>query len=309
MTTLDSSLAGLRVADPSHAVSELIKRTELSWYDQGDPVEELETRKTVNSLYLLELLGDPDPQCAFAEWVALQGAGVRLELAPFMRLRGRIARVPKEVLAALLLVHDLGKTGRAASFYRKALPGRTVPAGHDELFSALLQKAPGYFPSLASLESHWHLILEVVKAHFNLPQFMQAECPAAVIAPILGLSSDAYDLMVAEAVLDLAGAAGLRPGSGSVVYSRPTAVATELALAALDGLRDGASGVTETYENYLRQRAALIGLTGPCTGPLDPVVFALTRLACCLRWTTAEKGPELMAAYTAPGITLAGPAG
>lgn len=84
-----------------------------------------------------------------------------------------------------------------------------------------------------------------------------------------------------------------------MVYSRPTAVATELALAALDGLRDGVSGVTEIYENYLRQRAALIGLTGPCSGTLDPVVFALTRLACCLRWTTAEKGPELMAAYTA----------
>ena len=112
------------------------------------------------------------------------------------------------MLAALLLVHDLGKSGRAASFYRKALPGRTVPAGHVELFSALLQTAPGYFPSLARLESHWHLILEVVKAHFNLPQFMQAECPAAMIAPIRGLSSDAYDLMVAEAVLDLAGAAG-----------------------------------------------------------------------------------------------------
>ncbi|MBV8610921.1 MAG: hypothetical protein JO034_26105, partial [Singulisphaera sp.] len=82
MSTLASSLAGLRAADPSHALSELIKRTELSWYNQSDPVEELETRKTVNSLYLLELLGDPDPQCAFAEWVALQGAAVRLELAP-----------------------------------------------------------------------------------------------------------------------------------------------------------------------------------------------------------------------------------
>ncbi|MBV8265652.1 MAG: DUF1152 domain-containing protein [Planctomycetaceae bacterium] len=299
MSTLASSLAGLRAADPSHALSELIKRTELSWYNQSDPVEELETRKTVNSLYLLELLGEPDPQCAFAEWVAMQGAAVRLELAPFMRLRGRIARVPKEMLAALLLVHDLGKSGRVAAFFRKALPGQTVPAGHDELFSALLQAAPGYFPTLASLGSYRHLILEVVKAHFNLPQFMQAECPAAVIAPIRGLSSDAYDLMVAEAVLDLAGAAGCAPGSGSVVYSRPTAEATEMALAALDGLRDGASGVTETYENYLRRRAALIGLTGPRTGPLDPVLFTLTRLACCLRWTTAERGPELMAAYTA----------
>ena len=129
-------------------------------------------------------------------------------------------------------------------------------------------------------------------ADFNLLQFVQGECPAASLAGIRDLSDAAYDLLVAEALLDLAGQAGLPPGAGSAVVNRATWEAVNPALQSLDGLRAGKYDVVGAWKNYYKRRGEKLGLDA------DNVIhFALIRVGCQLRWLTPAQGRELLMGF------------
>ena len=286
-------------------VRTLTEETELGSYLEApeDPAKvsvlRKELAKTLSSLWCLSVVIAPDEEAAHQAFTACQAKQVRLPRSAFCQLRDRVMRVTcantgLARLSAALLVHDLGKTPLLVRTYQD-LTGQPAPAGHDELVAEVFMQRPDVLPSAAEafddpVDSPF---AELLRAHFNLLQFVQGECPAGALQGIQGLSEEAYHLLVAEAILDLAGVAGQAPGAGSIVLNAPTWQAVAPALEALDRLHAGQLDVQAAYDCYIAARAGMLGLDATC-----PAQYTLARVGCMLRWLTPEQGAELCRAYS-----------
>ena len=292
-------IADLNVAPWS--IEELVASTELVHFDPAVPLLKKERAKTLNSLWVLAACTASDPLAAYEAFIAPQRkAKLELPEHAFKDFCARIRRVAPDQahpgftrLGAAVLLHDIGKTPWVHDLHQQVL-GTSAPPGHDEAMAEVFAAAPSSFFSAVEAwpDPGQSEFLEVLAANFNLLQFVQGECPAASLAGIRDLSDAAYDLLVAEALLDLAGQAGLPPGAGSVVVNRATWEAVNPALQSLDGLRAGKYDVVGAWKNYYKRRGEKLGLDA------DNVIhFALIRVGCQLRWLTPAQGRELLMGF------------
>ena len=282
-------------------IEELVARTELVHFDPAVPLLNKERAKTLSSLWVLAACTASDPLAAYEAFIAPQRkAKLELPEHAFKDFCTRIRRVAPDQahpgftrLGAAVLLHDIGKTPWVHDLHQQVLDTSASP-GHDEAMAEVFAAAPSSF--LSAVEA-WpdpgqSEFLEVLAANFNLLQFVQGECPAASLAGIRDLSDAAYDLLVAEALLDLAGQAGLPPGAGSAVVNRATWEAVNPGLQSLDGLRAGKYDVVGAWKNYYKRRGEKLGLDA------DNVIhFALIRVGCQLHWLTPAQGRELLMGF------------
>lgn len=188
----------------------------------------------------------------------------------------------KEAMRVSLVINDLGKVDSVIE--RIAEATGTQEVDHDKILLEALERFPGIAPSFDRLTPHYkEVVLEGLRAQFNLSQFMQGENVAASLAGLQGLSKEALDFYNLHVFYDIAGAAGHVRQDGSVTINEPTYQNFSMAVTALEGVND--APLAETYDAYLRQKADQLGLPDID----DPTSRAITRLSCMLRYSTPEQ--------------------
>lgn len=192
----------------------------------------------------------------------------------------------REAMRVSLVINDLGKVDSVISQIAEATGTQEVD--HDKILLEALERFPGISESFDRLTPHYkEVLLEGLRAQFNLGQFMQGENVPASLAGLQGISQEALNFYNLHVLYDIAGAAGHVRQDGSVTLTEPTYQNFGMAARALEGIND--APLTETYDAYLRQKAEQLGLSG-LENPTDR---AVTRLSCMLRYSTPEQAANV----------------
>jgi hypothetical protein len=192
----------------------------------------------------------------------------------------------KEAMRVSLVINDLGKVDSVIAQIAEATGTQEVD--HDKILLEALERFPETSPSFNRLTPHYkEVVLEGLRAQFNLGQFMQGENVAASLAGLQGLSKEALDFYNLHVFYDIAGAAGHVRQDGSVTINEPTYQNFSMAVTALEGVND--ASLAETYDAYLRQKADQLGIPDID----DPTNRAVTRLSCMLRYSSPEQAANV----------------
>ncbi|MBI4236908.1 MAG: hypothetical protein HY696_00645 [Deltaproteobacteria bacterium] len=242
----------------------------------------------------------------YASFTACQNATVKLTEASFHELQAYthsilqshpeavdsliVYMLALDALTAYTVVNDLGKVVSMVQFLVEQSGLSSVD--HDKILYDLLSRHPHVSPSFHRLpERYQQLILNGLKAVFNMGQFMQAENVPASLLGLIGLDSDSMDFYFLHFIYDLAGAAGHGTQKGSAVLIEGTFQAFKTGVITLDGLNHGLNP-TQVYDQYLTARAERVGLN-----PADATDRVVARACCMFAVFTAEEAAPIKAAF------------
>lgn len=242
----------------------------------------------------------------YKSFTACQPEKARLKEGSFMELQSYTRRILQsapeafdslivymlafDALTTYTVVNDMGKVVSMVDFLVKQAGMDSVD--HDKILYDLLSIHPQVSPSFNRLPDRYKtLILNGLKAVFNMGQFMQAENVPASLTGLIGLDKASLDFYLLHFVYDLAGAAGQVRQDGSVVLTEDNFQAFKAASAALDGLNKGDSLET-VYNNYLKIRAERLGLD---IG--NPTESAVTRACCMFRIFNRPEASEVLEVF------------
>ena len=268
--------------------------------NDGVPIGDAERQRTECSLNCLELLLRGD-QAAYQQLTAPQKEAARLSEEQFRQLHQWFTELmPTErqvnVMRYIMLVHDLGKNPAVAT----QVTNSAESIDHDEVMRRLLSdrytaQRQMLLPTFGQFDQEdQEIIRRVLSQDLNLGQFMQAEAPAAALA---GLSEDDQSvraLYIAHTVLDIAGAAGHRNITGSMILTSSFYQQVVVAIEALHSHNDS----QDCYNHYLAGRAEMLGINvTPEEISGNPIQYAQVRLACMLRMDNPVEFAHLREAY------------
>jgi hypothetical protein len=181
-----------------------------------------------------------------------------------------------DAMVTYMVINDLGKIQSIVGQVESRLGTENVD--HDKVLVSALEAHPEISPSFQRLSAQYqNLIINGLKAEFNIAQFIQGENVAASLGGLAGLDQKSLDFYLLHALGDIAGAAGHVKQNGSVVMTEPTYQGFNMSIKSINQLKSGAS-VVEVHDHYLRQRAYVLNLNIE-----NPEEKALTRICCMLR--------------------------
>lgn len=192
----------------------------------------------------------------------------------------RLVKMTKEILnteelmkTALFfaIINDLGKV----KSIEKDFGVDTID--HDEILLKALDQNPDRFVSFKKLSpASKKMILEALKAKFNMAQFIQGENLAGNVTGLKKLEKSVLRMYLLHALYDTAGAAGHIKNNGSLVMKEDTYRDYEAAITALVQVLDLSE--MEIYQQYIEMRAISLELDA-----YDEIGKAAIRLCCMLR--------------------------
>ena len=158
----------------------------------------------------------------------------------------------RDLLEYYIVINDIGKSQKRLAQLEEQ--GIEV-ADHDEALTELLKL--GTLPTMDTLSEQDRRSLENVLTYgVNVGQLMQGESVDYDFRDLNNLSEFERNLMLGEAIIDIAGVAGATNQRGSVVLNRPTAENFLLAAGAIQ--RQG--GSPEMYDDFLSSKAELLDI-------------------------------------------------
>jgi hypothetical protein len=231
----------------------------------------------------------------YESFTACQKEGVRLTRESFDQLRAYTLRVlpsPESIDAMVVysVIKDLGKVRSIVSQIESKIGMQEVD--HDVILLRALETCPETSPSFSRLSPYYKsLILEGLRSQYNILQLVQGENVPASLAGLVGMSQEALDFYLLDALYNLSGAAGQAIQNGSAVMTEATYQGFALAIRAVEGLNQGKT-LEDVYSDFLRGKAALFGFNID-----NPVERAVTRICCMLRIASASRAAEVLAEF------------
>lgn len=177
----------------------------------------------------------------------------------------------KRLLEFFIIINDLGKCQRLINL----LVNRgVVVADHDEALSVLFEL--GEVPSMQQFSTeHQDAIKNVLKYGVNVGQLVQGECVDYSFKDLACLSNFERQLMMGEAMMDIAGVTGHANQKGSVIVNEPTAHNLLLAAQTIENFGDN----QEMFDVFLQKKAEMLDITA--TNPA--IKRTITRLCLMMR--------------------------
>lgn len=241
------------------------------------------------------------------KWI-LAGDRSRFDLseASFQELRQYVSRQmhDQEALHAMIVdmvINDLGKVVAYRNQVREIVVRErgeveTSTVNHDKILYLGLQVAPQLSPSFQSLNTHYQkLILEGLRADFNMGQFFQAESLPANLRGLFGLSAAGYAFYDLHWLLDFGGVRGHVNPTRSLMLNNERYLNWKKVNHAITDVmqrpRTDASMV-EAYDTYLAARGQEMGFDTQ-----DPRQRVLTRIGAMVEARTADDGARIRAVF------------
>ena len=231
----------------------------------------------------------------YTAFTACQPDSAKLSRDHFEELRDYVVKVlpdqhAVDAMVTYMVINDLGKIKSIVADVRSKLGVENVD--HDKILLAALQRSPEISPSFDRLSDHFRqLIINGLKAEFNIGQFIQGENVAASLNGLAGLDPKSLDFYLLHAMCDIAGAAGQVKQNGSLVMTEPTYQGFTVAIESIEKMAGGL-GAKEVYDYYLSQRAQTLGFD--ISVPKDK---ALTRICCMLRVSDSNRATQVQKAF------------
>lgn len=197
---------------------ELLKG-EVNATPEGKMMAEKEYKRTKLSLDLLGWVVNND----YEKFTACQKEEEKLSKISFEKLRDftLFGLYPDDMLYALqvyLVINDLGKI---QSFVEKIKNDYGITSvDHDEILYEGLKRNPALSESFNSLdECYQNMILEGLKAKFNMGQFIRCENLPVNLIPLKKISKNAVRFYMMHVLYDIGGAAGHVRDDGSLIIT------------------------------------------------------------------------------------------
>lgn len=186
---------------------------------EGKMMAEKEYKRTKLSLDLLDWVVNND----YEKFTACQKEGEKLSKGSFEKLRnftlfGFYTDESLYALQVYLVINDLGKI---KSFVEKIKNDYGITSvDHDEILYEGLKRNPTLSESFNSLsEEYQSMILEGLKAKFNMGQFIQCENLPVSLVPLKQLSKNVVRFYMMHVLYDIGGAAGHVRADGSLTIT------------------------------------------------------------------------------------------
>lgn len=247
------------------------------YFPSMDKEQLKEFNRTLVGILVLRwvLLGD------HAAFTACQDDSARLSGEGFGELRSYVMDLlpDEEALEAMItymVINDITKVKSVVEDFAQRTGIRN--ADHDKLLRMVLEQQPGMSPSYVKLSDRYkHLILDGLKADFNIGQLIQGESVPASLNGLSGIGAESLDFYLLHALCDIGGAAGHQVQNGSAILTQQGYLGFKYAIEAIRKLATG-SPVVEVYDHYLLLRSYDLE-----TVINDDESRALVRLCCMLR--------------------------
>lgn len=230
----------------------------------------------------------------YEAFTACQPPAVRLSRENFSELRRYtidILHDNPQALDALIVytvINDLGKIKAIVDEVQRR--AGTNEIDHDKILYRALDEHPDISPSFNRLSAYYkRLIVNGLKAQFNLGQFVQGENVPASLSGLTDLDRASLDFYLLHVVYDIAGAAGQVKQNGSLVMSEPTYQGFRLSLASLAKLARGWK-LAEVYDDFLASKGEIFGLD-----VRDATQRAAIRISCMLRLNDGDQAKCVLA--------------
>lgn len=231
----------------------------------------------------------------YDEFVGSQELDLKLSKESFEKLRKftkNILKTDEDVdgMITYMVINDLGKITSVIQEIEQKTGFTDVD--HDKILLEGLTKIPEISPSFQRLSKKYQdMIINGLKAQFNIGQFIQGENVPASLSGLKGLNKDSLDFYLLHALFDIAGALGQVNPKGSRVMTEPTYLGFDLSISAIERLAQG-ENVKQVYDDYLSERGKRWGLSiGSAQGR------ALIRINLMLRSPNEKSAQEVVIAF------------
>ncbi len=229
----------------------------------------------------------------YEKFIECQPEAAKLTRRSFDELRAYTLNIlddSPEALDALItytVINDLGKIKSIVAEIQNRSGVEEVD--HDKILYYALEHYPEVSPSFNRLSDYYKtLVIDGLKATFNLAQFVQGENVPASLAGLVGLDKASLDFYLLHVVYDIAGAAGQVKQNGSLVMNESTYQGFKLSLAALSLIAEGKS-LDKVYDAFLAAKASVLGLV-----VFNSIERAITRVCCMLRVADAVQAQRVL---------------
>lgn len=223
----------------------------------------------------------------YDSFTACQKEEVKLTKQNFLELQNYTKSIIKDeeavdAMITYMVINDLTKIKSIINKIEEEY--NIVDIDHDKLLIKALNENPEISPSFNRLSDKYkNLILNWLKAEFNIGQFIQAENIPANLSKLEGIDKDSLDFYLLHAICDIAWAAWQFVQNWSAVMTNSTYTWFKQWVQALEKLNNWASEI-EVYDKYLELRADKLNLNIN-----NKTEKAITRVCCMLRYFTPEK--------------------
>lgn len=179
-----------------------------------------EFNRTMLSVVLYHYLKDN----LYERFTDCQQGETKLTEASFNELRQFILTIidsdeKEKLLLYYLVINDLGKSQYMINQLKEI---GVESIDHDVVLKQLVEK--GMIPSFETLTSEYQSSLKNVLIYgINFGQFIQGECTPYSLSPLVNLTPFEINIMLVEAMLDIAGALGHKIQNGSMIINQSTA--------------------------------------------------------------------------------------
>lgn len=194
----------------------------------------------------------------YEKFTECQSPGAKLTPESFSRLHEYTKSVvvdneAKKAMETYLVINDLTKV-KSVVDRMEELTGKQE-LDHDVVLLDVLQHHPEMSPSFSGLlPKYQELIINGLKAKFNMGHLSQAEGPAAILSGLKDIDQDSLNFYLIHVLFDTAGVVGHIKQNGSLVMNEPTYRNLEIAIDAIDYFRNGHTE-QESYDHMLEERS------------------------------------------------------
>lgn len=280
--SVNATPEGFAISDPTQSVSQRMFGAKHIEFD----------RTAVGIMtFLWVIKGD------YEKFTECQPEAARMTRQSFEELRSYtlsiLADDPKalDALIAYTVINDLGKIKAIVAEVQKHSGSDEID--HDKILYNALEHHPEVSPSFSRLSDYYKdLIVNGLKAKFNLGQFVQGENIPASLSGLIRLDSASLDFYLLHVVYDIAGVAGQVKQNGSLVMNESTYQGFKLSLAALGLIAEGMS-LDKVYDAFLAEKAKIFGLDIS-----NPTERAVTRVCCMLRVADSKQAQKVFDIFT-----------